>query len=343
MDSFFDRALAAARRLGASDVHLKPGQAPILRIKGELRTLSDVPAVSRDFLQSLVFSMLSDRRRETLERVGDVTVALATAAGRQRIHIFQQRGGTGLSLRLIPPEVPTLETLGLPAEIRDLTSPGSGLVLVASAAGNGKTTTLASLIDDLGTERPCRVLTIEDPVEYLLRDRRSMVVQREVGTDAASLAVALRAAIRQDADVLAIGDLREAEAAEPVLAAAETGHLVLAAIAAGGVASAIARLVGFWSPEDRLAARARIAAVLRGVVFQRLVTTQDGMRRVAAGELLRVSPETRSRVVAPVASALETEPLPGVISFEPAAQPLRGRRGAAAAEHAAVEDDAEPD
>jgi twitching motility protein PilT len=344
MDSFFDRALLAARRLGASDVHLKPGQPPILRIKGELRTLSDVPALSRDFLHSIAMSMLSDRRRETLERIGDVTVSLATAAGRQRIQIFQQRGGTGIALRLIPPEVPTLETLGIPAEARELTRPGAGLVLIAAPPGNGKTTTLAALLDDLGTERPCQILTIEDPVEHLLKDRRSVVVQREVGTDVPSVATALRAAVRQDADLLAVGDLRDFEAAEAAVSAVECGQLVLAGIAAGGTAQAIARLTSFWPPGARLETRARVVGALRGVVFQRLVISADGKRRVAAGELLRVQPETRARLLDPAAAPpSESDRLSGTTSFEPPQRPTRARQAAAAEEQAAVEDEPEPD
>jgi len=342
MDSFFDRALAAARRLGASDVHLKPGQSPILRIAGELRTFTDVPALSRDFLQSLALSLLSDRRREALERAGDVTVVFATAAGRQRIHIFQQRGGLGLSLRLIPAEIPKLDTLGLPAEIHDLTDAGAGLILVAAAAGNGKTTTLSAMIDDVGARRTCRVLSIEDPAEYL--HRRTSVVQREVGTDAPTAAAALRAAARQDADLVAVDPLGDLEAAELALAAAETGQLVLAGIAAGSVAGAIGRLTRFWAPEARAEIRARLAAALRGVVFQRLVASTDGKRRIAAGELLRVLPETRSWILdgaAPTTGAAQE--IPGRTPFEPAPAAGPRRRGATAQAQPAVEDDAEPD
>src|SRR5687767_6388628 len=175
MDSIFDRAVAAARQLGASDVHLKPDLRPILRIDGELRTLKipgpalDIPALARDFLHNLAMSLLNDRRRDILERVGDVTTSLATASGaRQRVHISQQRGGISIAMRLIPPEVPPLDNLGLPAGARDLVvAPGGGLVLVAAGPGGGKTTTLAALIDHLGTSHPRHVITIEDPVELL--------------------------------------------------------------------------------------------------------------------------------------------------------------------------------
>ncbi len=343
MDSFFDRALAAARRLGASDVHLKPGQSPILRISGELRTFTDVPALSRDFLQGLALSLLNDRRREALERTGDVTLVFATPAGRQRVHIFQQRSGLGLSLRLIPPEIPTLDTLGLPAEIRDLTDPGPGLILVAAGAGNGKTTTLAAIIDDVVARRTCRALTIEDPVEYL--HRRTSVVQREVGTDVPSVPAALRATARQDADLLAVDPLGDLDAAELVLTAAESGPLVFVAVLAGSAAGAIGRLARFWAPEARAEARGRIASALRGVIFQRLAPAADGKRRTAAGELLRVLPETRSWILDPTsADADAVAKIPGLTPFQPAPPPPgRRRRGGADEAQPAVEDEPGPD
>jgi twitching motility protein PilT len=292
MDSFFDRALAEARRLGASDVHLKPGLPPVLRINGDLRTLSDdrgerVPVLARDFLHSLAMSLLNDRRREILERTGDVTVALPSATGiRQRVHISQQRGGLGISLRLIPPEIPLLERLGLPPETRDLLAPGPGLILVASGPGGGRTTTLAAMVDDLNRRHALHIVTIEDPVEILLGPRRSMVVQREVGLDVPTTAAGLRAASRHDADIIMVGDLGESDAAELALAAAETGRLVLAGMSAPSAASVTPRLVSLWPAEQRAAADARVGAVLRGILHQRLVQSGKG-RRTAEAELLR--------------------------------------------------------
>lgn len=336
MDSFFDRALLAARRLGASDVHLKPGLAPILRIAGELRTLSDVPPLSREFLHSLGLSLLNDRRRETLERTGDVIVALATSnGGRQRAHLFHHRGGLSLALRLIPPEVPALEALGLPGEVRELTEPGAGLVIVAAGPGQGKTSTLAALVEDLTSRRPCRVLTIEDPVEYLLKDRRGVVVQREVGTDVPSAAAALRSVSRQDVDVLVVGDLGDPESARLAVEAAETGRLVLAGMLAGDVPQVVERLTA--APEDAPPlARARIAASLRGILIQRLVPAAAGRRRGPAGTLLRIGPEARARIADGRPTPGEPE-LPGSLPFEPPAEPSRKRRTSET--HAAAEDD----
>jgi twitching motility protein PilT len=289
MDSLFDRALATARQLGASDIHLKPGMEPILRINGELRTLrnADVPPMTRDFLHNLAMSLLNDRRRDILERHGDVTVALTTGSGlRQRVQISQHRGGLTVSLHLVAPEPPPLDSLGLPAGARDLATPGAGFVLVAAGPGGGKTTTLAALIDDLATQHPARVVAIEDPVEIVLKDRRSVVVQREVGLDVPTISAGLRAAARQDADVLLVSELVDRESGELALTAAETGRLVFAGVTAASPAAAVTRLVSLWETEGRAAVRARFAAALRGVLFQRLVLTPNGKARKAEAEIV---------------------------------------------------------
>lgn len=307
MHSLFDRAVAAARQLRASDLHLKPGLAPILRIHGDLKTLQDIPPLSRDFIHGVVMSILNDRRREILERTGDVSLSLTTAEGaRQRVHVWQHRGGIAVAVRLVPSEVPSLAKLELPEHLASLVEPGPALVLVTGGAGSGKTTTVASLADHLGGKRACHVITVEDPVEILLKDRRSVVAQREVGLDAPSAAAALRAATRQDADVLVIGDLRDGESAELALAAVETGRLVLAGIAARGALDAVRRvadLLALLPSGDRTAARSRLAATLRGVVGLRLCVRADGQGRVPACEILMVDGEVRERLRAGGAEA----------------------------------------
>ena len=291
MDSLFDRALAAARQFGASDIHLKPGLKPILRIHGELRTLHDGDdhhKLTNDFLHNLAMSLLNDRRRDILERHGDVTVVLTTSAGtRQRVHISQYRGGMTISLHLVPPAAPALDSLGLPAGTRELVGPGAGLVLVAAGPGGGRTTTLASLIDEITIHRPIRVVTIEDPIEIMLKDqvRGGVVVQREVGLDIPTMAAGLRAAARQDVDVLLVSEIAERESAELALTAAETGRLVLAGVSAASPAAAVTRLVGLWDAESRAGTRARFAAVLRGVLHQRLVPGAGGKGLTAQAEI----------------------------------------------------------
>jgi len=343
MDSFFDRALLEARKLGASDVHFKPGLAPVLRIAGELRTLSvgphPLPPLSREFLHSLGMSLLNDRRRETLERTGDVIVAMATSnGGRQRAHLFHHRGGLSVSLRLIPPEVPGFDKLGLPPETRELTDAIPGLAVVAAGPGNGKTTTLASLVEDLVKRRSCRVVTVEEPVEYLLRDRDGVVVQREVGTDVPSAAAALRALSRQDVDVLVVSDLGDPETFELAVEAAESGRLVLGGVTAGGVAQAIERLTR-PTDEGRRIPRPRLAAVLRGLLFQKLTSVAPNRRR-PVGMLLRPTVEARA-LLADETAPLSGVELPGGLVFEPPVEPPRKRRGGETRD--GVEDDAPGD
>lgn len=287
MDTFFDQALAAARQLGASDLHLKAGLQPVLRVGSELRRLKDAPALTRDFLHGLAMSLLNDRRRELLERTGDARLVLATSSGsRQRVQISQQRGGIGISMRLVPPGVPALDRLGLPAETRDLLAPGPGLVLVASGPVGGKTTTLAAMVDDLARRHPLHIITIEDPVEILLEDRQSVVVQREVGLDLPTTAAGLRAASRQDVDAILVGELADGESAELALTAAENGRLVLAGVTAASAETAVARLAERWDAASRPAARARLTAALRGVIHQRLVPAK-AKGRTAEAILLR--------------------------------------------------------
>jgi len=324
MHTLFDRALTAARQLRASDIHLKAGLAPILRVDGELRTLKEAPPMSREFIQSLAYSLLNDRRREILERTGDVALSITAPDGsRQRLQIWQHRGGTSIAIRLVPPQAPALERLELPPVVAGLVGRGAGLVLVAGDAGAGKTTTIAALVDHLGFERACHVVTIEDPVEILLKHRSSIVVQREVGLDAPSTASALRAALRQDVDVLVIGDLREADAVDLAVAAAETGRLVVAAVSARDAVGAVARVLELGAAHERPALRARLAGCLRGVVAQQLVARADGKGRAAAAEILLVDDEARRALraadgEAPLRAALAAGRPAGSQSFDAA-------------------------
>jgi twitching motility protein PilT len=333
MHALLDRALVAARQLRASDIHLKAGLAPILRIDGELRTLSDVPPLSREFIQSLAYSLLNDRRREILERTGDVALSLTAPDGsRQRLHVWQYRGGTAIAVRLVAAHVPTMEALDLPPAVAGLAAAGPGLVIVAGPAGCGKTTTLAALVDHIGTERACHIVTVEDPVEIMLKDRRSVVEQREVGLDAPTTAAAVRAALRQDVDVAVVGELRDPDTVDLAVLAAETGRLVLAGLSARDAVGAIGRLLELGGTQDKPALRPRLAGALRGVVAQQLVPRADGKGRVAAAELLLVDDETRRMLRDPASDAalragLATGRPPGSQGFDASLVALaRGRR-----------------
>ncbi len=187
MHAALDRVLQAARHLGASDVHLKAGLPPIFRIKGDLRTVRDVPPLSREVVSEFAFSMMSDRLRDSYERTWDVDLAYSTQDGaRYRVNVFQQRGNVGMVMRLIPPDVPPFEKLNLPQRVLQLADEERGLILVTGITGSGKSTTLAAMVDYINASRAAHIVTIEDPVEYAFRDRKSVINQREVGFDTTS-------------------------------------------------------------------------------------------------------------------------------------------------------------
>ena len=287
MSQILDRVLAAARQLGASDVHLKAGLPPIFRIKGDLRTIPDVPALTREALAQFADHMMNDRQRADFEQHLDLDLAYSSPDDeRYRVSLFQQRGSVGMVLRLIPPEVPPFDRLNLPQAVLDLTAHPGGLILVTGAAGSGKSTTLAAMIDHLNAQHAYHIITVEDPIEYTFRDRRSVLNQRELGLDTMSFARAIRAALRQDPDVILVGELRDHETAAAAMSAAETGHLVLSTLAAADATSAVSRLVSMFPAHEQPRVRRTLAEVLRGVIAQWLLPRADGNGMVPALEIL---------------------------------------------------------
>jgi twitching motility protein PilT len=318
MSQSLDRVLGAARQLGASDVHLKAGLPPIFRIRGDLRTTPEVPVLSRDQIAELAVQMMNDRQRTDFEQHQDLDLAYSTPDGvRCRASLFQQRGSIGMVLRLIPPDVPPFDRLNLPQAVLDLAAQPSGLVLVTGAAGAGKSTTLAAMIEHINTQRACHILTVEDPIEFAFRDRRSVVSQRELGADTPTFSRALRASLRQDPDVILVGELRDLETAELALTAARTGHLVLSALPAADATDAVSRVLALFPAHRQAEARRTLAGVLRGVVAQRLLARADGNGMVPALEIAISGRETitfdqslanlaRQRLVTYEAAAQET-------------------------------------
>jgi twitching motility protein PilT len=287
MSQILDRVLSAARQLGASDVHLKAGLPPIFRIKGDLRTIREVTVLSRELLAEFALHMMNDRQRADFEQYLDLDLAYSTPDGeRYRVSLFQQRGSVGMVLRLIPPEVPPFDRLNLPQAVLDLTAHPRGLVLVTGAAGSGRSTTLAAMVDHINAQRTCHIITVEDPIEYALRDKRSILSQRELGSDTMSFSRALRAALRQDPDVILVGELRDRETAELAMTAAELGHLVLSTLPAMDVCETVTRLISMFPAHQQPQARATLASVLRGVISQRLLPRADGKGMVPALEIL---------------------------------------------------------
>jgi twitching motility protein PilT len=287
MSQILDRVLTAARQLGASDVHLKAGLPPIFRIKGDLRTVRDVPALTREAIAQFAVHMMNDRQRADFEQHLDIDLAYGTPDGvRYRVNLFQQRGSVGMVLRLIPPEVPPFDRLNLPQAVLDLTNHARGIVLVTGATGSGKSTTLAAMIDYINTQQAYHIVTVEDPIEYTFRDKRSVLNQREIGFDTMSFSRALRAALRQDPDVILVGEMRDFETAEIAMTAAETGHLVLSTLHTVDATETVNRIISMFPTHQQQQARLSLASVLRGVISQRLLPRADGKGMVPAMELM---------------------------------------------------------
>jgi twitching motility protein PilT len=274
--------------LGASDIHLKLGQPPILRRDGSLGPMEGAPALSEDDLRSVLETVtaIAPHKLRGFDETGDLDIAYQSDdLPRFRVNAFRQRGATSFAFRVIPKNVPSFEQLSLPAGVRKLAEEHRGLVLVTGATGSGKTTTLAAMIDYMNRSRRQHIVTIEDPIEIIHPDHGCIVNQREVGLDTTDFMQALRRALRQDPDVILIGELRDAETAQTALQAAESGHLVLSTLHTVDAAETIGRMVEFFPGVKQPMIRSIMAGVLKGVVSQRLLPRKDG-GRVAAVEVM---------------------------------------------------------
>ena len=279
--------LRHAVELGASDIHLKLGRPPVLRRDGGLVALDTAPLDAEALLSILdTVGARSPERRAQFETTGDLDIAYQDEdLPRFRVNAYRQRGATSFAFRVIPKNVPTLEQLGIPTVVQTLAEEHRGLILVTGATGSGKTTTLAAMIDHMNKTRSQHIITIEDPIEILHPDQGCIVNQREIGLDTTDFGQALRRALRQDPDIILIGELRDAETAQTALQAAESGHLVLSTLHTIDAAETVARMVEFFPPEKQQVIRAIMAGVLRGVVSQRLLPRVGG-GRVAAIEAM---------------------------------------------------------
>jgi twitching motility protein PilT len=300
MNQILDHVLQAARQLNASDVHLKAGLPPVFRIRGDLRTLRDTPPLTGEVIATFAVNLMSDGQRKRFEEHHDADLSYGTPDGvRYRVNVFRQRGQTGMVLRIIPPDIPNFDQLNLPSAVQRLCEEERGLILVTGITGSGKSTTLAAMIDAINRSRACHVVTIEDPIEFLHRDRRSIVNQREIGFDAVSFATALRAALRQDPDVILVGEMRDEETIETALHAAETGHLVMSTLHTLDAVETVNRVIGLFPPHQQGQIRLALAAVLKGVISQRLVARADGKGMVPAVEILVMTQRIRELIEDP--------------------------------------------
>ncbi len=279
--------LKEAHTQGASDVHLKVGSHPVLRINGELSPFSTEKRLSQEDTLKIAFSVMSPGQREIFKKKNDIDLAYSVPGlGRFRCNVFIQRGTVGLVFRVIPMRIPSVEELLLPDIIKKIAMETRGLILVTGTTGSGKSTTLAAIIDNINSSRTDHIMTIEDPIEYLHRDKRSIVNQREIGSDTESFSKALRAAMRQDPDVILVGEMRDFETIQTALMAAETGHLVLSTLHTIDATETVNRIISVFPPYQHKQVRIQLASVIKGIISMRLVPRLDGKGRVPAVEVL---------------------------------------------------------
>lgn len=279
--------LQIAIRAGASDIHLKAGLPPMFRVDGALLPLKDAQRLPPEEIARMAFGIMNDFQKERYKQQSECDLAYGVPGlGRFRVSVFQQRGTTGMVFRVIPFRIRSIDQLMLPKVLEKIAMSERGLILVTGTTGSGKSTTLAAMIDHINTHKTNHIMTIEDPIEFLIRDKRSVVNQREVGVDTLSFGQALRSALRQDPDVILVGEMRDLETIETALTAAETGHLVLSTLHTLDATETINRIVSVFPPYQQKQVRLQLGATLRAVISQRLVPRADGKGRVAAVEVL---------------------------------------------------------
>jgi len=289
--------LQIALRGGASDIHLKAGLPPMFRVDGSLVPLKDGKRLPPEDVARMAFGIMNEFQKEKFKASNEVDLAYGVPGlGRFRVNIFQQRGTIGSVLRVIPFKVMTIKDLLLPPILEKICGEERGLVLVTGTTGSGKSTTLAAMIDHINANETNHIMTVEDPIEFLIRDKRSIINQREVGVDTMSFSQALKSALRQDPDVILVGEMRDYETIETALHAAETGHLVMSTLHTLDATETINRIVSAFPPHQQKQVRLQLASVLKAVVSQRLIPRADGKGRVAAVEILRVTARVREMI-----------------------------------------------
>jgi twitching motility protein PilT len=291
------QALEAMLALEASDLHLTVGAPPTVRVAGSLKPLVGAPVLDSPSLQRVLYAMLTQQQREVFEQKLELDFSYALPGrARFRVNMYKQRESVGAAFRVIPFDIKSLESLGIPPVVSSFASLPRGFVLVTGPTGSGKSTTLAALIDIANTQRHDHIMTVEDPIEFLHRHRSCLVNQREVGTDTHSFAEALKHVLRQDPDIILVGEMRDLETIQVALTAAETGHLVFATLHTQDAAQTVDRIIDVFPPHQQQQIRQQVAGTLQGIVCQTLCKTSDGKSRVAAAEVLVATPAIRNLI-----------------------------------------------
>ena len=289
--------LGALLEKGGSDLHLTAGSPPMVRVHGDLEPAGEYPPLTPRALQGMVYAILPQKLRERFEQELELDMSYSLPGrSRFRVNVFQQRDALGAVFRVIPFEIKDVDDLGLPNVVMDLARFQRGFVVVTGPTGSGKSTTLAAMVDIVNRERAGHIMTVEDPIEFLHRHKKAIVNQREVGADTQSFAKALKHVLRQDPDIILVGELRDLETISVALTAAETGHLVLATLHTQSAAQTVDRVIDIFPPHQQLQIRAQLAASLQGVITQALAPRADNKGRVVIAEILTATPAIRSLI-----------------------------------------------
>lgn len=302
--------LAFATKEGASDVHISSGEPPMIRIHGDMRKI-DMPPLMREDVHTVLYNILNDQQRKAYEEHYELDFAIAiTGVGRFRVNAFLQNRGESIVFRTIPEKIPLLEQLNMPPIVAELTKKEKGLILLTGPTGSGKSTTLAAMLDLINREYKCHILTIEDPIEFVHKSKNSLVNQRELGSNTHSFANALRSALREDPDVILVGEMRDLETISLALTAAETGHLVLATLHTSSAPKTVDRIIDVFPAEQQQQIRTMLSESLQAVIAQQLIKRKEGVGRIAALEIMIGTPAVRNLIrenkIAQIPSALQT-------------------------------------
>jgi len=299
MSTRIDDLLRMSMSFGASDLHLRAGSFPVIRVNGELRPVSGVNRMSQEETLEMAFSMMSNRQKMHFKEHFEVDIGYGVSGlGRFRVNIFQQRGSIGIVARVISDKIKNFSELGLPPVLSTISDEQRGLILVTGTTGSGKSTTLAAMVDYINNSRNSHIVTIEDPIEFLHKDNKSYVTQREVDVDTRNFAEALRGSLRQDPDVILVGEMRDLETIETALVAAETGHMVLSTLHTLDATETLTRIISAFPPYQQKSIRIQLAGLLKSVISQRLMRSSKGNSRVPAVEVLVSTPLIRDCILA---------------------------------------------
>jgi twitching motility protein PilT len=298
MASRIEDLLRMAMSFGASDLHLRAGSYPVIRVNGTLKPLSGADRLTQDETLEMAFSMMSNRQKQHFKEVYEVDIGYGISGlGRFRVNIFQQRNSIGIVARVISDTVRSFSELGMPPILNNIAEENRGLILVTGTTGSGKSTTLSAIVDHINQTRNSHIVTIEDPIEFLHKDKKSFITQREIDVDTRSFAEALRGSLRQDPDVILVGEMRDLETIETALVAAETGHLVLSTLHTLDAPETLTRIISAFPPYQQKSIRIQLAGLLKAVISQRLMKSAKGHSRVPAVEVLMSTPLIRDYIL----------------------------------------------